>query len=121
REPVRIRAQTVLDRLVLRERVVDERSRAEARLKRRRDRLGGYATRLPRRVLKAAERDVECQLAVVELDPERGDELAEQAVPGTVGGDRPLGEDLLLGLREQVRPVAAHAAEIVAAEVQAGS
>ena len=47
--------------------------------------------------LQPAERDVERQLLVVELDPERRDQLAEQPAPGALARDRLLGEDLLLG------------------------
>ena len=53
-----------------------------------------------------------------QLDLDRRGQLLEQARPGARAGERLLGEDLLLGLAEQVLAVAAHVAQVVAAEVQ---
>ena len=83
-----------------------------------RDRLGRRAPDLAIGGLKPAERDVEGQLLAVELDPQRGGELAEQTAPGGLAGDRLLGEDLLLGLGEEVRAIAPDALEVMAAEVE---
>ncbi len=71
--------------------------------------------------LQAAERDLERQLLAVERDPQRGDLLAEQPAPGALAGDRLLGQDLLLGLGQQVRAVAAGAAQVVGAELSESS
>jgi hypothetical protein len=51
---------------------------------------------------------------VGQRDLQRRDLLAEQARPGRAAGDRLLGEDLLLGLGEQVGPVTARRAQKVA-------
>ena len=47
-------------------------------LERRGDRLGRWRRRLPVGVLQAAQRHVERLLLAVQLDAQRGDELAEQ-------------------------------------------
>ena len=83
--------------------------------------LGGVRARLAVGQVQARERDLERDRlgAVLELDLERGDLLLEQPAPGVARGQRLLGEDLLLGLGEQVRAVAARRAQVVAAEVEA--
>ena len=77
-------AQPVVDRLVVDERVVDERAGSQARLERAGDRFGRRLAHRPIRELQAAERNVERDLIVVEADPQRGHELAEQPVPGAL-------------------------------------
>ena len=118
RQPVRVAPQPVLDRLVVDERVVDEPARAQPRLERGRDGVGGAAPQLAIGRQQAAERDVERQLLVVEVDPERRDQLSEQAAPGRLARDRLLGEDLLLALREQVRAVAPRAVQVVVVAIE---
>ena len=77
----------------------------------------------PRRAVRSGDwsrrqREVEHQLLAVELHPEARHLLAEQPAPGALARDRLLGQDLLLGLGQQVRPVAAGAAQVVATETQ---
>ena len=72
--------------------------------------------------MQPAERDVERRRArrsSGSVDRDRARQLAEQARPGVAAGDRLLGEELLLGLGEQVRAVAAHRAQVVAHGVEA--
>ena len=47
---------------------------------------------------------LEADLVAVEVDLDRTEQLVVQAIPCTQAGDRLLGEDLLLGLGEDVRP-----------------
>src|SRR5262249_1065148 len=68
--------------------------------------------------LEPAQGHVERRLLVVDRDTQRRDELAEQAPPRALARDRLLCEDLLLGLREQVRAVATSAAQVGAAELE---
>ena len=120
-EPVRVGAQAVLDRLVLEERVEDVGAGAQAGLERLGHRLGRRLALLAVGVEQAARgrRRATPARPRPELDPDRRGELVEEAAPGRAAGDRELGRDRLLGLAEQVRPVAALHAQVVAAEVEA--
>ena len=78
------------------------------------DRLGHVAAHLAVGGLQPAQGHVERQLLLaVEVDADGRHLLAEQPAPGARAGDRLLGQDLLLGLGEQVRAVAAGAAQVV--------
>ena len=118
---MRVAAQPVVDHLVGEQRVEDEAARAQPGRERVGHALGRVRAGLAVGQVQARERDLERDRlgAVVELDLERGDLLLEQPAPGVARGQRLLGEDLLLGLGEQVRAVAARRAQVVAAEVQA--
>ena len=78
RDPRGVGAQAVVDGLVERERVDDERAGAQAGLERGGDLLGGLPAHLAVGRHEAAERDLE--RLVVDLDA--GHELGEQARPG---------------------------------------
>jgi len=81
RQPVRIGAQAVVDRLVVHERVVDERAGPQPGFERGGHRLGNRA---PGRAVGAhqpAERDVERQLLAADADAQGRHELAEQPGP----------------------------------------
>ena len=121
REPVREAAQPVVDHLVGQQRVEDEAAGAQARRERVGHALGRVRAGLAVGQVQARERDLERDRlgAVLDLDLERGDLLLEQAAPGVARGQRLLGEDLLLGLGEQVRAVAARRLQVMATEVEA--
>ncbi len=57
---------------------------------------------------------------VGEVDGDRRGQLVEQAGPGSEPGLALLGNDRLLGLREQVRPAEPEVVEVMAAEVEPG-
>jgi hypothetical protein len=69
----------------------------------------------------AVTADVELDRLVLvgDLHLQRARLLGEQARPRVAAADRLLGDDLLLRLREQVRPVAADVAQVVAASLEA--
>ena len=121
RQPVRVRAQPVVDHLVGQQRVEHVRARAQAGLERRRHALRGVAADLAVGREQARERDLERDgvRALVELDRDRRRLLVEQPAPRRAAGQVLLGHHLLLGLGEQVRPVAAGGAQVVAGEVEA--
>ena len=131
-KPARVMTQSVVDALVGEQRIEQERSRAQPR----RERVGhcqrGRAPGLAVGQRQAAERDVQRdRLAVAVPIPLAGagrrgqlhldcrGELLEQPRPRPGTGERLLGEDLLLGLCQQVVAVAANVAQMVAAELQA--
>ena len=120
-EPVVVVAQAVVDGLVVQQRVEDERARAQPGLQRGGDGLGARAALLAVGRHEPRERGVERDRLVLagQVDLDRRDLLAEQARPGRAARDALLGEDLLLGLGEQVRAVAARRAQEVARGVQA--
>ena len=120
-EPVRVAPQAVLDRLVLEQRVEDVGAGAQAGLERGGDGLGGLSPLVAVRVEEPRERDVERDRLVLalEVDAERRGQLVEQAGPGAAAGDRELGRDLLLGLREEVVAVAPLHPQVVAGELHA--
>jgi len=91
-------------------------ARAQTRL----ERLGDVASAvLAHRSLRAGEpREHDVERLLVGADAQRADLLGEQPAPRRAGADLLLGEDLLLRLGEQVRPVAALRAQVVAGEVQ---
>src|SRR2546423_8345517 len=97
------------------QRVVDERARAEARLECGGDRLRRGPSMVAVGILEAGKCHVERLLVAVKRHTQGGHELAEQSVPGALAGNRLLGQDLLLRLGEQVRPVAAGASQVMAA------
>ena len=74
--------------------------------------LGAIGRAEPRQPL------LEPDLGAVEVDRDRRRQLAEQPRPRARSGDVLLGEDLLLGLGEQVRPVPPGRAQVVRAEVE---
>ena len=121
REPVRVVAQPVVDHLLGEQRVEHVAAHAQAGRER-----AGHAPRRCAALLavggeEARERDLERDglRRPGQLDLDRRGLLLEQPRPGAVGGERLLGEDPLLRLGEQVRPVAARGAQVVAAEVEA--
>ena len=119
-QPARERAQAVVDRLVEQQRVEDVGARAQAGLERGGDRLRRRAAHLAVGRHEAAEGDVErhALVGVGELDADRARELGEQARPRVAAGERLLGQELLLGLGEEVRAVAAQRAQVVARRLQ---
>ena len=119
-QPVRVVAQPVLDHLVGEQGVEHVRARPQARLERVRDALGGVAADVAVGREQARERDLERHGVgvVLELDRDRRRLLLEQPRPRRAAGERLLGEDLLLGLGEQVRAVAAGRAQVMAREVE---
>ena len=120
-QPVVEAAQPVVDGLVVQQRVEDERAGAQAGLERLRDGLGRGAPDVAVGGHEPREGGVERHRLVLvgQRDLERGDLLAEQPAPRAGAGDRLLGEDLLLGLGQQVRAVAARGAQEVARGVEA--
>ena len=118
-QPVRVAAQAVVGGLVGEQRVEQERARAQPGRERRGDRLGGGAPHLAVGQRQPAERDVERDLLArplagsspaspaEQLDLDRRGQLLEQPRPRARAGERLLGEDLLLGLGQQVLAVAA--------------
>ena len=74
------------------------------------------APALPVGIGEARQPLLEADRAPVELDRDRGAELAEQAAPRAPARHRLLRQDPLLGLGEEVRPVAAGRREVVRAE-----
>jgi hypothetical protein len=121
REPVRVGAQAVVGRLVGEQRVEDVGPRAQPGGERLGDLLGGRAARVAVGRHELGEGAVERDrlLLAGQVDGDRRGLLAEEPRPGRAAGDRLLGEDLLLGLGEQVRAVAARGAQEVARGVQA--
>jgi hypothetical protein len=111
-------AQPVVDGLVGQQRVVDVGARAQPGLQRRGHRLGRGPPDLAIGREQPAQSGVERKLLAVDVDLERRHELLEQAPPGGLAGQRLLGEDLLLGLGEQVGAVAPGRAQVVAREVE---
>ena len=109
-------AQPVVDRLVGQQRVEHERPRPQPGLEPGGDRLGRGAAHLAVGRHQLRQALLEADRLAVEVDGDRRRELAEQARPRTAPGQRLVGEDPLLGLAEQVRPVAAGRLEVVAAE-----
>ena len=122
RQPVGVAAQAVVDRLVGQQRVEHVRARAQTRCERLGDGRGGGPALLAVGAHQAAQGDVErhglLDRGIREAHPDRRRLLLEQARPGVRAGERLLRQHLLLGLAQQVVAVAAHAAQVVAAEVQ---
>ena len=121
REPVRVIAQPVHRRLLLKQRVEGVGAGAQAGFERGRDRLGNLAPPLPLGVEEPGEGDVERHRVVVarELDPDRRGELVEEPAPGAAAGQRELRGDSLLGRAQQVGAVAPLHPQVMAAEVHA--
>ena len=123
RQPVGVAAQAVVDRLVGEQRVEHVRPRPQPGGQRLGDRPGGRAALLADGAHQPAQRHVEGHGVslggVREAHPDRGRELLEQARPGTRAGEVLLRQHLLLGLAQEVVAVAAGAAQVMAAEVQA--
>ncbi|SNQ51160.1 hypothetical protein FRACA_620009 [Frankia canadensis] len=109
RQPGRVAAQPVVDRLVVQQGVEDVGPGAQTWGQRRRDGLGGGAADLAVGGRQPAQRHVE-GLAV---HRDRRDLLGEEPPPSPRPGDRLLGEQLLLRLAEQVLPVAALHPQVV--------
>ena len=108
--------QAVVDRLVDEERVEHEPTGAQARLQRDRHRFGGGAPHVAVGRHEQREAFLEAHRAGVEVDRDRRGELGEEPHPRAAGGERLVGEDDLLRLAQQVRPVPAGGLEVVAAE-----
>ena len=68
--------------------------------------------------MQAGQAGFEWQLGAVEGHRDRRDLFLEQALPRTCAGDRLLGEHDLLGLGEQVWPVPARGAQVMAREFE---
>ncbi len=119
-QPVRVGAQAVVDHLVGQQRVEHVAADAQAGGERRGDGLRARAAHLAVGGEEPRQRDLERDrlAALRERDLDRRRLLLEQARPRAVGRERLLGEDPLLGLGEQVRPVAARGAQVVPAEVE---
>ena len=120
RDPGRIPAQAVVDRLVREDRVERERPRAQTGLERGGDGLGGAAAQVPVRVVELRHRRLERELVAVERHPKRSDQLLVQARPRGDARDALLGDDALLGLREQVGPVLADRPQPVGPPLELG-
>ena len=117
---MRVVAQPVLDRLVLKQRVEDVGAGAQAGLERRRDGLSGFPAVPAVGMEQVRQRHVERDrlLGAGRLDPDRRGQLVEQARPRPPAGDPQLGRDRLLGLGQQVRAVAALHAQVVGGELE---
>ncbi len=103
RDPGRIATQAVVDPFVDEDRVEDERTGAESGRESFRDRLGGRAADVAIAGIELRHRFLERGLLAVELHAQRTQKLLVQAAPGTDAGDGLLGDDLLLGLRQEIR------------------
>ena len=115
-----VRAQAVVGRLVGEQRVEDERPGAQPG--REPSVTAAAAAGAARPVGRREQREplLERDRLAVEVERDRGRQLVEEARPRARAGDVLLGEDLLLRLGEQVRPVAAGRAQVVAARTRAG-
>ena len=118
RDPGRIAAHAVVDRLVQQNGVEDERARPEAGPERLGDRLGGDAPGVAIGVEEAGERRLERHVVAVETDAERAQLLLVEPRPRRDTGDGLLGDDALFGLGEQERPELSQRAEMVAPVVE---
>ncbi len=124
RQPARVRAQAVLHRLVEQQGVVDVGPGAKAGLQGGRDRPGRICAHPAVGVLQQRQPLLERRRAIPaggrlghgHLD--RRGLLVEEPHPGGCAGHRRLGQHLLLGLAQQVVPVAAQGAQVVGAEVE---
>ncbi len=118
-QPVRVGAQPVLDRLVVGERVVDEGAGAQARARGCADTASAAARRFSRsgdcRRLRATSSGTSSPSRLTRIAVHSS---LNRPAPGALARDRLLGQQLLLALAQQVRPVAAKAAQVVAAEVE---
>ena len=119
---MRIAPQAVLRRLVLEERVDDERARAQIRAQRSGHGLRRLAAAVAIGVLETRQALLERGRLVAsgQRHLEGGGLLREQALEGRAAGHARLGEDALLGLRELVGEVAAEVAQVVGAERELG-
>ena len=111
---VRVSTEPVVDRLVDGDRVEDERPRPEAGRERHRDGLGGASPEVAVGRVELRHRLLEADLGSVEVHLDRAEQLVVEPIPGRETGHGLLGEDLLLGLGEHVRPELADRAEPVA-------
>ena len=118
RDPGRVRAQPVVDRLVLQDRVEDEGPRPEPGREGLGDRLGGRAACVAIDVVEARHRRLERQLVAVERDAERPELLLVEPRPRRDTGDGLLRDDPLLGLGEEIGPELPERAEVVAPVVE---
>ena len=117
-QPMRIGAQAVVDGLLVDQRVVDEGERSRARLERGRDRLGRLLPSVTVGALQFAQRELQRDLLTAQRYPERRDQLAKQPRPSRTTRQALLGKHLLLGLGQQVRPIATCTAQVVSAELE---
>ncbi len=118
REPPVVVAQPVVNELVGEERVEHERAGAQTRLERRRDRLGRDPSPLAIGRLEARETFFEGDRLTVDVDLDRGRQLAEEPRPRALAGRGLVGEHALLGLGEQVLAVAPRRREVMPTELQ---
>src|SRR6185436_4681017 len=118
RDPGRIAAHAVVDRLVLQNGVEDERARPQPGPERLGYRLGGDATDVAVWVEEARQRRLERYVVAVERHSERSQLLLVEPRPCRDAGDGLLGDDALFGLREQKRPELPQRAEMVAPVVE---
>ncbi len=116
RDPVAVAPQAVVHRLVREQRVEHERSRPEPGLEGRGDCLGRLPPTLTIRGLQPREPLFEAHGLTVDVDLDRGRQLAEQARPGAATGRGLVGEQSLLRLGQQMRAVAARRRQMVATE-----
>ena len=114
RDPGRVAAQPVVDRAVDGDGVEDERARPEPRAERDGHGVGGTPSLVAVCRVELRHRLLEADLGAVEVDADRAEELVVEPVPGAEARDCLLREDLLLGLREDVRPELADGAKPVA-------
>ena len=119
-----VAAQAVAAGLVLHQRVEHEREQARVGAQALGERVGGAAAGLAIGVVEEREQLLLALLdravRALEAEAQRRQRLVEQARPGARARVGELLEDLLLGLGEQVRPVAAHRREEVAAARERG-
>ena len=99
RDPGRVAAQPVVDRLVEEDRVEDEGARAETRHERLGDRLRRGAARVAVGVVQPRHGRLERDLVAVERDAERAELLLVEPRPGRDARHALLGDDPLLRLR----------------------
>ena len=120
RDPGRVAAEPVVDPLVHEDRVEDRRAGAKARLESHGDGLGGAAALVAiRRVeLRHSRLERDRLRLALEADAKRAEHLLVEARPGRDAGDGLLGDDLLLGLGQQIRAEDALRREPVAPVVE---
>src|SRR5260370_13747568 len=87
--------QAVVDRLLTKDDVEDVAAGAHVLIQRSRDRGAGLATHLPIRFAQADQGLVQRHSPPVEVDPNAGAKLFEQAVPGPIANPADIPDDPL--------------------------
>ena len=120
RDPRPEMPQAVVDRLVGEQRVEHVRTRPQTGCERVGDRGRGRLTLGSVGCVEPREPAFERRLLTVEGHLDRRHQLVEETLPRAPSGHGLLGEDDLLGLAEQVRPVPARRPQVVRGERDAG-